>query len=170
MQSSQKIRFLCAAIPLLSSFISSEHCFGEPHLEDPRVLSLRTNILATTNLAGRTNRMNQAVQQLDSSDRSVRLEGVSDLILCSFLDAARMQREKIGDAIVSAYSREDVVEIKFAMLATLDMISHPSLTNLLRDAERSTDPLIRNLSVLIKEKQYLDPVVNRSSKIPLIEK
>jgi hypothetical protein len=113
-----------------------------------------------------TNRLAEAVERIKSPTRTNRLSAVSDLFVCSLVDPALMKRQKVGDEVLAAYTGETVIEIRMAMLATLDVLGHPALSNLLLEAERSDDPMVKNLAVLIREKRYLEPVVSRTPKFP----
>ena len=151
---------------LMSFLVFVVSAFDETQ-EDARIISARAQILVSSN-RNVTNRICVAIKQLKSNERATRLKGASDLFLCSILDLDRMRHEKVGDQIVSAYMKNEALECKLAMLATLDMLGHPALTNMLVELERSEDPRLRNIGTLIREKRYLDPVVTgapRSLKV-----
>jgi len=106
-----------------------------------------------------TNNVAQWVEQLKMPEQGKRLQGATSLLVCSLIDPARMKRENVGDQIAAACEREDAIEPKMVMLATLDVLGHPSLSNLLTKAGQSDDLMVRNLVTFIKEKHYLEPVV-----------
>jgi len=154
---------------LILAFITME-CTGEDKRVDDNATNIRERILQDTGLH-LTNNIPQWVSQLKDHDKTRRLKAASNLFMCSFVDKNRMNREKIGDQIVIAYEKEEFSEIKAAMLATLDVLEHPALSDILAKIAQSNDPEIRNLGRLIKEKRYLEPVViedpdvNRKSQI-----
>ena len=107
-----------------------------------------------------TNDIPKWVAQLKDKEQKKRLEGASNLFISALLDKKRMKDEKsIGGEIVTAYKRETRGEIKLAMLATLDVLDHSALPGLLEDASKDSDPEIRNMVKIIREKQYLKPIV-----------
>ena len=143
-------------------YLGAISCIGANKTEDP----VERHINAITSIGyGVTNSIPQLVANLNNNDRGKRLKSVSDLFACAFVSKATLNSEKIGDKIVDAYGRETYGEIKAAMLATLDLLGHPALSNLLVQAGQSTDPEMRNLVHLIKEKKYLQPVVTDSTEV-----
>jgi len=107
---------------------------------------------------GSTNEIAILTQQVNDKDKAIRLKAVSKLFACAYVAKDRLCADKIGDKIADAYEKEKYGEIKVAMLATLDLLGHPALSNLLVKAGQSDDPEMRNLVILIKEKKYLQPI------------
>jgi hypothetical protein len=102
----------------------------------------------------------QWIVQVKAGDNKTRLKAASN-IFRSCQEKKLSNARTIGDELVAAYRNESAVEVKMAMLATLDLMEHPALEDLLNKARQDSDPLVTNLVTLVREKRYLEPVVIR---------
>ncbi len=106
-----------------------------------------------------TNNIPLWVSQSESTDRVVRLKALESIMLCAFVDKARLLRENVGDQIVKLYSIETVDEAKCAEIVVLDMLDHPELPRILNELEHSSSKLMRDLPRIVREKRYIDVMV-----------
>jgi len=103
-----------------------------------------------------TNAIPNWVRQLQDKDKKKREQAASYLFSSAMLASQFGKDKTVGDQIVAAYRKESLGEIKLALLATLDVMEHPSVQSLLEEAGK--DPSLRKLIKIIKEKRYLQPV------------
>jgi len=150
------IRSFLTRILLLSAVAIT--CLGE---EDKADLDKKSRLVNRLRDLGHslTNNLSQWVEQIKDHDQTKRSRAILNLFACSFADKERMKREKVGDVLVAAYGKEERDEIRAGILIVLDVLEHPLLSNLLAKAEKSADPEMRNLVVLIREKRYLEPTI-----------
>lgn len=139
-------------------------CAGEDRKENVVAINQHAKVLKSVDQSI-VNDLPKWLNHVKAQEKEIRLKAASNLLICSLIDPERMKHEKVGDKIVLAYEQEYAVEVKMAMLSTLDVLEHPSLTNLLAKAAQSDDPLVRNLVVLIEEKRYLEPVITENPDI-----